>query len=281
MGACLFVVATPIGNLADLSVRAKATLAAADLIAVEDTRHSRKLLDHYGISTPMISLHEHNEASRIPALLARLQEGKQVALISDAGTPAVSDPGGRLVAAVATAGIPVSPIPGPSAVVAAVSAGGLGDGRFWFEGFLPARSAARKARLEELAAVEGLLVFYVAPHRLLEELRAAQEVLGGERRATLARELTKLHETFYRGSLDELLAAASADPMMAKGELVLLVEGCERQATSLDEQRETAAVLLEHLSARDAAKVLARLTGSSRNAAYEVVQALKDEPPAA
>lgn len=272
MAGCLYVVATPIGNLGDLSARARETLAAVNLIAAEDTRHSRRLLEHFGIGTPMISLHEHNEASRLEELLSRLSAGTSIALISDAGTPLLSDPGQRLVAAAADAGVRVSPIPGPAAAIAALSAAGMPAEQFFFEGFLPARSGARKVRLEALERLEATLVFYVAPHRLQAELTAMQDVFGGDRESVLARELSKIHESFYRGTLSELLMASALDPMMARGELVLLVAGAEAKAAENFDLEKMSRILLEFLSPRDAAKLLTRLTGLSRNDAYAIIQ---------
>ncbi len=279
MAGRLYVVATPIGNLGDFSARARDTLAAVDLIAAEDTRHSRRLLDHFGIDTPMISLHEHNEAQRAEALLGALGKGQNVALISDAGTPLISDPGARLVSQAAQAGIEISPIPGPAALIAALSAAGLGDGRFWFEGFLPAKDSARRARLAELAKLDAPLIFYVAPHRLADILRAVHEVLGSGRQAVLARELTKIHEQIYRGTIAELVARAADDAMLSRGEIVLLVAGAGRPAATDEDLQSMARVLLEHLSVRDAARVMAKLTGSSRNRAYAVAQEVAGEGP--
>ncbi len=279
MAGRLYVVATPIGNLGDFSARARDTLAAVDLIAAEDTRHSRRLLDHFGIDTPMISLHEHNEAQRAEALLGALGKGQNVALISDAGTPLISDPGARLVSQAAQAGIEISPVPGPAALIAALSAAGLGDGRFWFEGFLPAKDSARRARLAELAKLDAPLIFYVAPHRLADVLRAVHEVLGSGRQAVLARELTKIHEQIYRGTIAELVARAADDAMLSRGEIVLLVAGAGRPAATDEDLQSMARVLLEHLSVRDAARVMAKLTGSSRNRAYAVAQEVAGEGP--
>lgn len=272
MAGCLYVVATPIGNLGDLSARARDTLAAVSLIAAEDTRHSRKLLDHFGITSKMLSLHEHNEASRVPGLVEQLSAGASIALISDAGTPLLSDPGSRLVAATIAAGVRVSPIPGPDAATAALSAAGLACEHYWFEGFLPARSGARRARLQRLSSVDASLVFYVAPHRLVAELQDMLEVLGSQRQGALARELSKMHEQFYRGSLADLADMAGVEPMMTRGELVLIVEGAEVADGDEREDEEMARVLLEHLSPRDAARVLSALTGAGRNKAYTVIQ---------
>ncbi|NNF50925.1 MAG: 16S rRNA (cytidine(1402)-2'-O)-methyltransferase [Gammaproteobacteria bacterium] len=272
MKGCLYVVATPIGNLGDLSARGRDILSSVSMIAAEDTRHSRKLLDHFGIGTGMISLHEHNEASRVPAIIEKLEEGASIALISDAGTPLLSDPGSRLVAAAAAAGIPVSPIPGPAAAIAALSVAALPGEQFWFEGFLPARAGARSARLETLSDLQATMIFYVAPHRLLDDLQAMCDVFGSLRNAALARELTKIHEQVYRGSLETLLERAKGESTMTRGELVLLVAGVEAARPEERELEDTARILLEHLSPRDAARVLSRLTGAGRNEAYAITQ---------
>jgi len=213
----LQVVATPIGNLADLSERAREALAGADVIAAEDTRHTAALLKASGIARPMISLHEHNEAHRVPALLARLAAGERVALVSDAGTPLLSDPGFELVRRAAAAGFEVSTVPGPSAITAALAVAGLPTDRFCFEGFLPARERERRGALGALAQEPRTLVFFEAPHRIAATLADMAAVLGPERAAVVARELTKAHETVYRGSLRELAARAAAETNFARG----------------------------------------------------------------
>jgi 16S rRNA (cytidine1402-2'-O)-methyltransferase len=241
------------------------------MIAAEDTRHTGSLLQAFGIATPLLSLHEHNEAARTEALLRRLQAGEAVALVSDAGTPLVSDPGFDLVRAATAAGVPVIPVPGPSALVAALCAAGLPTDRFAFEGFLPARTAARRAALGALEADERTLVFYEAPHRIQEVLADMAQVFGIDRQAVVARELTKRFETFYRGTLGELCAQALVDADMARGELVLLVAGAPpgRQAVSLDAVT-VLRTLLEELPASQAAKLAARLTGVKRAELYEL-----------
>src|SRR5579859_6309131 len=217
----LYVVATPIGNLGDLSPRAREVLSACALIAAEDTRHTGVLLKHFGIETPQVSLHDHNEASRAIEIIAYLSDGKSVALVSDAGTPAISDPGFELVRAVAAAGLPIIAVPGPCAAIAALSIGALPTDRFCFEGFLPARGAARRKRLQSLATEARTLVLYEAPHRVRETLEDCAAVFGGERSAVVAREITKMHETTYRGSLRDLLARADVDADFGRGEIVL------------------------------------------------------------
>ncbi len=280
----LFVVATPIGNRGDLSARAYEQLAAADLVAAEDTRHTGAFLAQLGISRPLLSLHEHNEAERIDALLAKLRAGAKIALVSDAGTPLVSDPGYRLVAAVAAAGFSVVPIPGPCAAVAALSAAGLPTDRFVFEGFLPTRGAKRRARLESLAAETRTLVFYEAPHRLAEALEDLAGAFGAERPAVVAREITKLHESFYRDSLGALALAAASDSNMARGEAVLVVAGADavplEAGASAELTDRLLRALLPVLPLSGAVDVVAGATGERRNAVYERALALKNERPA-
>jgi 16S rRNA (cytidine1402-2'-O)-methyltransferase len=225
----LYVVATPIGNLGDLSPRARATLESCGLIAAEDTRHTGSLLKAFGVKTPLVSLHDHNEQQRAPDLIARMQGGASIALVSDAGTPAISDPGFELVRAAAAAGIEVVAIPGPCAAVAALSIGAQPTDRFCFEGFLPARVGARRARLDQLKGEPRTLVFYESPHRVIETLEDCAAAFGAARPATVAREITKLHETTYRGTLSELAARAAADGDFVRGEIVLLVGGAPAQ----------------------------------------------------
>jgi 16S rRNA (cytidine1402-2'-O)-methyltransferase len=264
----LYLVSTPIGNLADITDRARTVLAAVAVVAAEDTRHSGRLLTALGISQPLVSLHEHNERTRAAELVARLQRGESIALVSDAGTPLVSDPGFLLVAAAVAAGIVVTPVPGPNAAIAALSASGLPCDRFGFEGFLPARAAARRRRLAELAAEPRTLVLYEAPHRIADCLADLASACGGGRRACVAREITKRFETFYRGTLEELAARAKTDADFARGESVVLVEGApaaEPGAAGLDA---TLSVLLRHLPPSAAAAAAAALTGVRRADAY-------------
>jgi 16S rRNA (cytidine1402-2'-O)-methyltransferase len=216
----LYVVATPIGNLEDITVRALRLLGEADLIACEDTRHTAKLLNHYGIHKPTLSYHQHNEASRADELLKRLEQGAQIVLVSDAGTPVISDPGHRLVSLCLERQIPVVPIPGPSAVIAALAASGLPAGEFLFVGFLPSRPAARRKVLQSLAKENRTLALYEAPHRLVDTLSDALECLG-RRQAVMAREMTKVHEEFLRGDLAELLVRVQQQPV--RGEITLLI----------------------------------------------------------
>ncbi|MGC3982661.1 MAG: 16S rRNA (cytidine(1402)-2'-O)-methyltransferase [Steroidobacteraceae bacterium] len=273
----LYVVATPIGNLEDLSARARQILSSVELIAAEDTRHSGKLLQVLGCHTPMLSLHEHNEVHRTDELLARLKQGLDVALISDAGTPLISDPGYNLVNELTQQGIRVVPIPGACAAIAALSVAGLPTGRFAFEGFLAAKPNKRRERLRELLREERTLVFYEAPHRCRETLEDMVTVLGGTRRIAICRELTKLHETSYYGDLATLAARAAEDADLSRGELVFVVEGAsavEGMATTLDAEQLLSA-LLEELPASQAAKVAAKITGVERAQLYERAISLK------
>ena len=272
--AGLYIVATPIGNLADMTLRALAVLAGADHVYCEDTRHSRTLLAHYGIGRSMRAYHEHNGEAERPRILDALRDGRSVALISDAGTPLVSDPGYKLVREVAAAGLPVTVLPGPSAVTAALAIAGLPTDSFLFAGFLPARSGARKSRLGELKRVPATLVFFEAPSRLAETLADMREVLG-DREAAVAREISKLHEEARRGGLSELVAwAAASEP---RGEMVILVApGVEEEASESD-VRARLAELLSAMSVRDAAKVAAETMGISKARAYDLALAVKAE----
>jgi len=266
----LQVVATPIGNLADLSERAREALAQADLIAAEDTRHTGALLKAMGLATPLLSLHEHNESRRVPAVLARLAQGERVALVSDAGTPLLSDPGYELVRAAVAAGYEVSAVPGPSAITAALAVAGLPTHRFCFEGFLPSRPRERRTALEALAHETRTLVFFEAPHRIAAALGDMAAVLGPDRAAAVARELTKAHETLYRGTLRELAARATTEANFARGEITLVVHGAAAGAAGVDERalQRTIAVLSKELPPGRVAAVAAQLTGVPRAAAY-------------
>lgn len=265
----LYVVATPIGHLADLSPRAQQTLRAVAAICAEDTRHTRPLLAHYGIDTPLLALHEHNEAGIAERIVARLQAGESLALVSDAGTPLISDPGFRLVAAARAAGVKVSPIPGPCALIAALSVAGLPSDRFAFEGFLPAKASARRERLQRLASEPRTLLFYESSHRIEETLADAVTAFGPQRPAALARELSKLFETVLDGSLAALQARVAADPDQRKGEFVLLIQGAGEDASAkLAEGRRVYATLIEHLPPSTAAKLAAEITGASRKDLY-------------
>jgi 16S rRNA (cytidine1402-2'-O)-methyltransferase len=267
-------VATPIGNLRDLSERGRQALAEADLIAAEDTRHTLGLLQAIGISKPMVSLHAYNEGQRVPDLLERLRAGQSIALVSDAGTPLLSDPGYELVSAAAQAGIEVGVIPGPSAITAALAVAGLPTTRFCFEGFLPSRSRERRAELARLATETRTLVFFEAPHRILETLEDLVSEFGGERRAVVARELTKTHETLYRGSLSELARQAAGDSNFQRGEITLVVGGAAEVARTVDSQllKRAVELLAKELPPGKAASIAAQLTGASRSEAYELLK---------
>ena len=269
MSGTLFVVATPIGNLEDLSPRACRTLAEVDLVAAEDTRHTGRLLSHLGVKTRQIALHEHNEARVTAAVIERLKEGRSVALVSDAGTPLVSDPGYRLVRAAHENGITVAPVPGPSAVTAALSVSGLPIDRFAFEGFPPAKRAARRKWLQARAADERTLVFFEAVHRIDATLNDMVEAFGADREAYLGRELTKLHEQCVVASLGELRDEVGSGTIASKGEFVVAVSGAAGAAESSLEVDRLLAELLELVPARQAAAIAARITGARRNALYE------------
>ncbi|MGU3540663.1 16S rRNA (cytidine(1402)-2'-O)-methyltransferase [Methylobacterium sp. A54F] len=279
----LHVVATPIGNLRDVSFRALATLAAADAVLAEDTRVTRTLLAHYGITTPLVAYHEHSNAAVRERMVRRMQEGEALALVSDAGTPLVSDPGFKLVQAAIEAGLPVTPIPGPSAVMTAIVAAGLPTDRFFFEGFLPQKSGARRNRLEALGAVPGTLVLFESPHRLPEMLIDAAEILGAQRPAAVARELTKLYETIRRGTLGSL-AGTFAEEGPPKGEVVVVIGTApEDQAPAEADAGLDAAlrVALARHSIKDAATLVADETGQPRRVVYARALALsrQDDRP--
>lgn len=279
-GGVLYIVATPIGNLADISQRALDILKSVDLVAAEDTRHSQKLLAHYGINQQMMALHEHNERERANEIINRVQSGQSVALISDAGTPLISDPGYFLVRMAHDASIRIVPIPGASAMVTALSAAGLPTDRFWFEGFLPAKAIARARRLTALRQQSATMVFYEAPHRLLETVSAICEIFGASRRISLLRELTKTYETVMQKSCEELCAFIEQNPEQQKGESVLVVEGNVREAepnvAEVDVTRLLSA-LLRSMSVKEAARTAAELTGHSKNSLYQQALALEDD----
>ncbi len=268
---CLYVVATPIGNLGDMSPRALEVLAGVDLIACEDTRHSARLLNHFAIKTPTLAYHEHNERELCGRLVERLRTGASMALISDAGTPLVSDPGYHLVRTAREAGCRVVPVPGPSALIAALSASGLPSDRFVFEGFLPARPGARRQQLEALASDTRTLIFYESPHRIVASLRDMAEIFGFDRQAVIARELTKRFETIHGGELGALIDWMEADSDQRKGEFVVMVRGGEQaDGRAIDAEAERILrVLLEELPLKQAAALAARITGLKKNALYQ------------
>jgi 16S rRNA (cytidine1402-2'-O)-methyltransferase len=268
----LFVVATPIGNLQDMSPRALQVLKDVRLIAAEDTRHSARLMQHFGIDTPMTACHDHNERDKGERLVERLLAGDDVALISDAGTPLISDPGYHLVRQAREAGVRVSPVPGACALIAALSAAGMPSDRFAFEGFLPAKAHGRRQRLQALAAEDRTWMVYEAPHRLLECLQDMQQVLGGERRVLLARELTKTFETLRAAPLDELVKWVAGDSDQQRGECVLVVEGAPApQADEVgDEALRVLDLLLAELPLKRAAKLASEITGVRKNLLYQI-----------
>lgn len=278
MSGTLYLVATPIGNLADITHRALQILKDVDLIACEDTRHTHKLLQHYGITTKTVSYHEHNEQQRTAQLIAQLREGSDIAVVSDAGTPSISDPGFRLVRAAIENDVPVVPVPGPSALISALIAAGLPTDEFFFAGFLPSRSNARRTRLNELRAVPGTLIFYEAPHRLASTLKDAYEILG-EREAVVARELTKLHEEIKRGRLSEL-SSYFEDNDKARGEIVVLIDRTVIAETTVKTESTIAALVdrfeQEGMDHRAALKKAARELGLSRAEAYRKLVATKN-----
>ncbi|MHB9021986.1 MAG: 16S rRNA (cytidine(1402)-2'-O)-methyltransferase [Halothiobacillus sp.] len=277
----LYVVATPIGNLADMTARAIAVLHGVDVIACEDTRHARKLLDHFAIRNRVVALHEHNEAARTNEVAGWLSAGQAVALISDAGTPAISDPGSVLVRRLAELGHPVSPIPGACAAIAALSASGLDSAHFWFEGFLPAKAQGRAVRLQQLAPLPATLIFYEAPHRIRAMLQAVCAELGGTRQAVVGREMTKRFESFVRGNLAQVCAALDDDSIPERGEFVVLIAGADAAAPHADEGIAVArlmdVLIAEQAPARMIARLLTQLTSLKRNEAYAAVQARLDE----
>lgn len=275
----LYVVATPIGNLEDMTPRAARVLSEADLIAAEDTRHSGRLLRHFGIGTKTEAIHEHNERSQVPRLVEILKGGKSIAFITDAGTPLVSDPGFHLVRAARQAGIRVVPVPGACAAIAALSAAGLPSDRFVFEGFPPAKSAARRAVFGKLREESRTLIFYESPHRILESLKDMSEVFGPGREAVLARELTKQFETLRAGGLGELLEWVGRDADQQLGEFVILIHGLPRaEREVVDEAAERVLkILLDELPVSQATALAARITGLKKNKLYEYALALKKD----
>ncbi len=266
----LYVVATPIGNLADITLRALEVLQHADVVAAEDTRNAQHLLKHHGITAKLFSLHEHNERTSAQKLIGLLGAGKSIALITDAGTPAISDPGALAVAAVREAGYAVVPVPGPNAAICALSAAGMAAPHFLFYGFLPPNATARARELEALKSSSHLLVFYEAPHRVLASVKAMHEVLG-ERRITIARELTKLFETIHTCALSDAAAWFASDANQLKGEFVLLVAGSDAAAAPQEEEiKGVLEPLLADLPLRQAVKLAVEITGARKNDVYEL-----------
>ncbi len=274
----LYVVATPIGNLGDITLRALEVLRSVDRIACEDTRHSRSMLRHHGIDTPLFAAHAHNESAAAARIVEAVRQGQRIALISDAGTPAISDPGALAVAAVRAAGLRVVPVPGPSALACALSAGGLSPGPVTFAGFLPAKAAARRKVLSSLSSLPTALVFYEAPHRVVESVTDLAAVLGGERICLIARELTKRFETLHRLPLGEAADWLGADADRQRGEFVLLLERAPQQTADVAAADVLMRVLLEELPPNQAARLAAKATGVERQALYRRALQRKQEP---
>ncbi|MES2068950.1 MAG: 16S rRNA (cytidine(1402)-2'-O)-methyltransferase [Pseudomonadota bacterium] len=276
--ATLYVVATPIGNVCDISLRALHLLSLADAIACEDTRNTAQLLSRYGINKPLIAAHQHNEREVADKLVARLQAGERIALVSDAGTPGVSDPGAKIVDAVRQAGLSVMPMPGASAAITALSASGLINDQFYFVGFLPAKAGQRDTALRSLEQVAATLIFYEAPHRIVESVQALATVFGPQRQIVFARELTKLFEQIHRCPLSDAADWLTNNAHSEKGEYVLLLEGAP--AGSDDNQHEARrilAILLEECSLKQAASLAAQITGQKKNALYQLALEMKEE----
>lgn len=272
MSGILYVVATPIGNLQDFSPRAQSILKTANLIAAEDTRHTKVLLNHFAISTALQSLHEHNEKYIAPQLIQRLQQGENIALVSDAGTPLISDPGHYLLRLAHEAGINVSPIPGASALISALSVSGLPADKFYFAGFLPPKAHARQQVLQSLATQTYTLAFYEAPHRIEASIVDMVHIFGEQRMGVLIKELTKVYETVKRGQLSELLAWLQAESVHQKGEFVILVQGVDEkiQADEIDaETQKLLDILLQELPVKKVAKLASQITGISKNKLYQ------------
>ena len=273
----LYLVATPIGNMKDMSPRAVDTLNEVDLVAAEDKRRSSRLFSYFNIKTPMISYHDHNEDKQIQKIIDLLLCGKSVALVSDAGTPLISDPGYRLVRTAKNNGLKVSTIPGPCALIAAISASGLPSDRFIFEGFLPAKSSARIAKIQSISSELRTIIFYEAPHRILEALEDMLVVINPLRQIFLARELTKTHETFLSGTLIEVLELVRADINQQKGEIVLVLAGRDPSEGNPDtnESDRILSILLEELPLKQAASLVAKITGGQKNIFYKLALSLK------
>lgn len=273
----LYVVATPIGNLQDITLRAVETLKKVDRIAAEDTRHAAPLLKHLSINKPTISMHEFNERDRLRIILEHLQNGESVALISDAGTPLISDPGFHLVREARACGIKVVPLPGACAAVTALSVAGLPTNKFTFEGFLSARDESRRNQLASLLHEDRTMIFYEAPHRLLESLQSMASVFGGDRKAVVARELTKIHESVIGGTLTEVVRHYAASAQEVRGEIVILVEGVDEEKSPSREviPEEVLDILLEELPLKQAAVLASKITGERKNVLYEMALAKK------
>jgi 16S rRNA (cytidine1402-2'-O)-methyltransferase len=275
----LYVVATPIGNLQDMSLRAIEILKAVDCIVAEDTRHSQSLLQHFSISTPIIALHEHNERERSALLIARLIKGETIALISDAGTPLISDPGYYLVREARIAGVPIVPLPGACAAIAALSVAGLATDRFVFEGFLPAKTGARLQRLSALRNESRTMVFYEAPHRIVELLEAMHEVFGADRQIVIAREMTKMFETITAGAIAFLCEWVKTNPNQRKGEMVVIVDGLKNLSSEGEQEvHRIITLLLDELPLKQAVEIATKITGQKKNDIYDLALKIKNKP---
>jgi len=270
LSGSLYIVATPIGNLGDISERAIEVLKQSDLIAAEDTRHSKTLLERFGIKTKVKAYHEHNEEKFTSQLIQQIVDGESIALISDAGTPLINDPGYKLVAAAHDNGIKVIPIPGPSAVITALSASGLPTSKFIFEGYLPAKSEARKKVLQQLISESRTLIFYEAPHRIRDSVQDMRDIFGTERRATIARELTKQYEQIVRDSLSEVYEKIISEEIKIKGEFVIIIEGAQEISVSDAEVLRINQILSEKLPPKDAAGLTSKITGKKKNEVYQM-----------
>lgn len=275
--ATLYVVATPIGNAGDITLRAINVLSLVDAVACEDTRTTAHLLTRYGLSKELIAAHEHNERAVADKLIARLSSGQRIALVSDAGTPAISDPGARIVDAVRAAGLRVMPLPGPSAVTGALAASGLLNDRFYFIGFLPAKTKQREAELAKFAGIAATLVFYEAPHRIIDTVDALVTAFGPSRQIVFARELTKLFEEIHRCPLEHAAAWLKADGNRQKGEFVLLVEGAPEENSDDTEADRILSILLAECPLKQAAALAAQITGQKKNALYERALRMKQQ----
>jgi 16S rRNA (cytidine1402-2'-O)-methyltransferase len=277
MAGELYVVATPIGNLGDMVPRAVDVLHAVDVIAAEDTRHSGRLLSHLSIKTPLIPYHDHSDDRQITKIIELLEQGRSVALVSDAGTPLISDPGYKLVRAVREHGFRVIPIPGPCALIAAISVSGLPSDRFTFEGFPPAKTSARIKKFQNLVDEPRTLVFYESPHRIVDTLADMSEVFGDEREIVMARELTKTYETFLFGTLADVQRQVKEDLNQQKGEIVLIVRGVDTaiKVSDAEEQQRVLSLLLDELPLKQAAFLAAKITGGQKNALYQLALSLK------
>jgi 16S rRNA (cytidine1402-2'-O)-methyltransferase len=275
MKAALYVVATPLGNLRDITLRALDVLAAADLVAAEDTRRTQQLLSHYTIHARLMALHEHNERQAAGNIIELLSDGRSVAYVTDAGTPSISDPGAQLVAQVREAGLPVIPVPGPSALTAALSVAGLNAPHFLFYGFLPSKSAARRAVLSSLSELPHALVFFEAPHRLRQTLEDMTEAFGSDRVIVVAREITKVFETFQRCKLAQAQAWVTEDANRLRGEFVLIVEGNAASPTDPAATERTLEILLSELPLKQAVHLTAAITDTKKNVLYERALELK------